>query len=341
MVTVGTNINASDYNSIYTSMQTILASYGGILSSSAVIGGSTFGTSDQVSSAQLLNLFLDLQKTYVHQQGSISNLVVPPSTGYTIAADTSQNFNTTTGALSAVTNGTSMGINDYNSLLISLQNFNPEVSGFPVGNLSPSAGQTSTRATTWGGAGQIQSIYHVVTVTFTSATARQNFFNAGGEIRFTASILSGSGAKYIDWNAMLSAIGTIKFNKWNLTASSGTSAGLGEQDLTTTYQQVFIKTGSGVYADNDYTIQARSVSTTVLRFRIAFTDGDVGTGEVGNPETTPIDETVNGTATSVVSLARPLSSFVYDTVTYTAVDVAAPTVANQVLLSSDNVSPPA
>lgn len=344
MVSTGGTIFASDYNNIRSTVGSVLSTlYGTTLISSDVAGSST----TTVTANQLRNLFLDLQAAFVHQIGSINSTIAVPVTGYSIGADTAFAYNTSTGVFSAVTDGTKMGINDYLAVATDIANFNPEVSGFPVGNLLPAVATTSQRDTgvsgTWGGAGQVQSLYHVVTITFASAIQRNNYFNAGGEIRFTSSISGASGSKTTDWAALLSAMGTVKLNKWNLTASSGTSAGLGEQDLTSTYQQLFVKTGSGVYADNDYTIEGRSVSTTQLRFRIIFNDGDVGTPGGLPPDfvDNPIDEEVNGILTSNVQPARPSSSFVFDTVTYTAVDVAAPTGANQAVLTTDYVSPPA
>jgi hypothetical protein len=340
MVSTGGTIFATDYNNIRTTVSSVLSSlYGTTLISSSVTGGST----TVVSASQLRNLFLDLQAAYVHQIGSINTTIAVPVTGYSIGADTAFSYNQSTGVYSAVTDGTKMGVNDYIAVASDIANFNPEVSGFPVGNLLPGVATTSTRGTTWGGAGQIQSVYHVVTMTFASATQRNNYFNAGGEVRFTASISGASGAKTTDWAALLSAMGTVRLNKWNVTAASGTSAGLGEQDLTSTYQSLFVKTGSGVYADNDYTIEGRSVSTTQLRFRITFNDGDTGTPGGLPPDfvNDPIDEEVNGTLTSNVQPVRPSSSFVFDAVTYTAVDVAAPTGANQEVLTTNFVSPPA
>lgn len=343
MVSTGGTIFASDYNNIRTTVSSVLSTlYGSTLISSSVSGGST----TTVAASQLRNLFLDLQAAYVHQIGSINTTIAVPVTGYSIGADTAFSYNTSTGVFSAVTDGTKMGVNDYVAVATDIANFNPEVTGFPVGNLLPGVATTSQRDTgtsgTWGGAGQVQNLYHIVTMTFASVAQRNNYFNAGGEIRFAASITGASGSKTTDWAALLSAMGTVKLNKWNVTASSGTSAGLGEQDLTSTYQQLFIKTGSGVYADNDYTIEGRSVSTTQLRFRITFNDGDVGTPGGLPPHfvDNPIDEQVNGILNSSVQPARPSSSFVFDAVTYTAVDVAAPTGANQAVLTTDYVSPP-
>lgn len=344
MATTGSSILASDYNSLRTSTSAILNTlYGQTLNSSAVTS-----TVDKVTEAQLFSLYIDAQATYVHQVGSISTVVVPPITGNTIGADTSFAYNQSTGIKSAITDGTKMGLNDYQSLITDISNFNAETSGFPVGNFSQGTPVTSSISTSWGGAGDaVQAVYHVITVTFTSNAQREYYFNAGGELWFSGSLTGGSGSKDTDWAALLAAMGTVKFGKYRITASSGTptpagSGGSGYDSLTSTYRQLFIKSGSGFYDDNDYTIEGRIVDTTTLRFRITFNDGDVGTGGQGiGGVNDPIDESVGGTTTSSINTSRPDSSFVYDTVTYTAVSLAAPTVATAVAMTNVNVTPPA
>jgi hypothetical protein len=337
-VIAGDEIQASQYNSLRTSVSSILnTAYGQSLISSAAQSNIT-----TVSSDIKRELFLDIQRTHVHHTASLnSNLVVPPP-GVTIAADTAQNFNQTTGALTAVTDGDKMGYNDYNSAVVTLSNFNPSTENiWPVANFTLGASTTSSRSTSWGGASQIQSIYHVVTFTFSSETARNQYFNAGGELRFTASLTGGSGSKDSDWSNMLSAIGTVRFNRWRLTANSGTpnpgGSGLNSLPGDGSYRLLYTKSGSGVYSSNQYTIEGKIVSSDVLRFRIRFNDADVGSG------TPPfgIDESVGGTTSSVANTFRPNSSFVFDSQTITAVSLPAPSVATAVEMTTNNASPPA
>jgi hypothetical protein len=262
---------------------------------------------------------------------------VPP-TGQTIGADTSQTFNQSTGSKAIPTDGTKQGVNDYTTLITNISNFNPSTTAFPIGNFTLGTATSSARSTTWGGsADTAKSIYHVVTITFSSAAQMGFFFNAGGELRFSSTLTSGTGSKSTDWASLLSAMGTIRFGKYALIASSGTptsagSGGSGYDSLTSTYRQLFIKTGSGLYADNDYIIEGRTVSSTVLRFRISFNDDNTGL---------TVDESVDGTITSNVNTFRPDSSFVYNAVTYTAVSIAAPAIATVVAMTTDNVTPPA
>ena len=177
--------------------------------------------------------------------------------------------------------------------------------------LSQEAKDTSTRTAAWS-----TTVTHDVTVTFGSAAIRNAFFNAGGSLYFTASRSGGSTTdQNTDWTNMLSAMGTIKMNYTQTTASSGTTTSIGNNDLTTTYQTIYTKAGSGSYSTNYYSIQARADSSTVLRFLITFGDSHTGRGYF---------DSVDGTFTSVSGQYRPNSgtlpngySVVVATPTYT------------------------
>jgi len=340
MVTTGQSILASEYNSLRSSVSAILAtSYGQTLISSVVTNtGSPSLSTNKISATQMQDLFLDIQRTFVHQTGAVSTTIAVPITGYNIAADTSQSVNTTTGAKTSVVDGTKMGFNDYNTVVIAISNFDGSVSGWPAGNFTLGTAITSSRTTSWGGSSDaVQSIYHVLTITFVDANQMNYYFNAGGQIRLSASLTGPSSAKDTDWQGLLSSMGTIIFNKYRITASSGTptpsgSGGSGFDSLTSSYRQLFIKSGSGVYANNEYTIEGRLSATNEIRFRISMNDDYVGPF---------VDQSVTGTITSTVNTNRPDSSFVYNATTYDAVDIVAPTLATQVALSTNNLSIPA
>lgn len=343
MVTTNDKVTATQYNGMQTSVNSVVATlYGQALSSSQVTGGTGDpSTSDTVEEIHMEQLFLDIQKAYVHQNGALDTTIEVVSAGNTIAADTSVNVNTATGAKIAVTDGTLMGYNDYINSVTSISNHNGETDGFPASSFSLSAALTSTRTTNWGGAGQIQSVYHVFEIAFLNNNHRTYFFNTGGEIRFDASLTGTSGSKGTDWASLLSAMGTVKLDKWRTSAASGTpAAASGFDDLTNSYQTIFTKTGSGVYADNDYTIEARR-SGTNLRFRVTFNDGDVGEGGQGiGGVMDPIDETVSGTLTHNASTFTADSSYTYNSVVRPAVQLAEPTKTTSTNLSQDLSTPP-
>lgn len=341
-------IQNEDYNGLRTTTSGIyVTDWNQTMRSADVVGGSTPGVSDTVESEQWRDLMLDIQSVHVHQTGSVNTGLNHPSDGFIIAADTSTGYNQGTGARPAVTGGATMGFNDYEDAVTTISNYNPSHLSFPDANFTSSTATSSTRTPSWGigTATAPTSIYHVVTATFASAAARNYYFNAGGRLAFSASMASiGTGAsqsKNQDWADMYTAMGTIRFDKFSTSGDSGTSAGLGMDDLTSSYQLLFTKTGSGNYNDNVYTIEGRAVSTTVVRFRIQFEDGDTGTGNLGGPGTgTPIDEPVTGNVTSNFLSQRPDSTFTYNSTSYTACDLPAPTLANQVLLTANNTSDP-
>lgn len=337
-VNAGAEIQAIQYNTLRTSISTILnTGYGQILTSTTAQSSVT-----AVSSLKKRELFLDIQRTQVHQTALLNNDIAIPPAGVTIAADTSQNYNQSTGQTTAVTDGNKMGYNDYESAVSTLSNFNPSTPNiWPVENFTLGTAVPSTRSTSWGGAGQSQSIYHIVTFTFSSQTARTQYFNAGGELRFLATLTDGSGSKDTDWAALLSAIGTLRFSKWRISANSGSAnpSGSGLDSLTTEYRTLFTKSGSGVYAENEFTVEGRLESSTVLRFRIRFNDADVGDPPVQFPNE-GIDEPIGGTVTSTANTFRPNSSFVFNSVPVTAVSLPAPAIATIVALTANNSTPP-
>ena len=177
--------------------------------------------------------------------------------------------------------------------------------------LSQESKNTSTRTSAWS-----TTVTHDCTVTFGSAALRNAFFNAGGSLYFTASRSGGaSNDQNTDWTNMLSAMGTIKMAYTATTASSGTTTSIGNSDLTTTYQTIFTKSGSGSYSTNYYSIQARADSSTVLRFLITFGDSHTGRGYF---------DSVDGTLNSVIGQYRPNSGTLPNGYTVT---VATPTYA--------------
>jgi hypothetical protein len=117
---------------------------------------------------------------------------------------------------------------------------------------------------------------------------------------------------------MLSAMQTVKFNytstdSYNLNSTpddvsddsvngAGVGTAIGNLDLTSSYQTIYTKTGSGVYVDNEYTIQAKNDSSNKIRFLVTFTDDANGTGGA--------DERVNGTLVSTISHLRADGAYV-------------------------------
>lgn len=279
MASVGGTITATDYNTVQSRINTIMnTDYGQSLSSSQVAVG------DTITDTQFDNLRSDITKAYAHQQGS-NPTITNVADGDTIEAAT---------------------INQYATLMTTV-----ETNKFSVGSgqTSIESGTSSTRTSQWGGGGG-GVVTHTVTVNFSNATARTQFFNAGGQIRFSASRTGGSGSKNTDWTNLLSAMGTVVFNYTSTSASSGSGSTKGGLDLTTSYQKIFQKNGSGNYAENDYNIYARYTGSgnKNIQFRIQFRDDDTGDQQGGFKAGAAQDEYVTGTLQSVVQHRRATGS---------------------------------
>jgi hypothetical protein len=319
-VNVGDRINAVDYNSRRDIIDSLYVTSWAQTSRSADVAA----TVDHVEAEQLEELYLDLQSCWVHQTGAVEANLAVPAVAQTIGADTSQDYDQTTGAFSAVANGTLMGFNDYEALNVAVSNYPASHLSYDASSFSLESTATAQRTTNWGVNSANDDIYHVIDVDWATSAAKIAWENAGGRLHFTASLTGGSGAKSTDWANLLSAMGTVYIDKYDTSATSGTTYNLGFDNLTGTYQLMFDKSGSGAYSDNNYRIygKVQSGSTTGIRFRIRFYDGDTGTGDLGGAGTgTPIDEEVDGTLNSACSSYSPDSSFTYNSVSQVAVDL--------------------
>jgi len=204
----------------------------------------------------------------------------------------------------------------------SLNNFTPEFNK-----------SVSTRNTPWGGDGQAQSIFHEVRVQFANANARRHFFNTGSQIRFEATLANFPGGpggngfqKFDDWRGMLESMERISFKALSTTSTgSGTASNIGNFDLTSTYQQIFKKDGTGLYSDNNYIIKAREVDSRTIEFLIEFNDLDQGSNS-GLGGFGPVDEPVEGILTSRVSQLRATGNTITENIT--PVVVQTPTYQN-------------
>jgi len=322
-VAVGDSITAAQFNALQSRIDNILGigalqdGYGQALSSAQVTPPSSSGAGDgdTVEAEFTRALYDDMNKAYTHQTGNDisgilfkvrdADIIGADQTGenLTYAADGSYTFNQANPTTAA-----RGGFNDYLSAMTTIES----------GKLNIAASQqtladatTNTRTTTWNG-----TIDMEFTATFTSYNHRRHFFNSGGQIRITTSMASPSGAKELDWNTMFTNVGAIKFAYNSTTAGSGTGSAIGGNNLstdspklTTTFQQIFTKSGSGVYAENIYKVEAKedSANGTVLRFKVTLADND--TGDRPDPSPPPpygalVDENVAADITVTMGTLR-------------------------------------
>jgi len=196
--------------------------------------------------------------------------------------------------VSDVSNAATIQDTDLNNIQSTITNgYNARTSAAST-YLSQESKNTSTRTSAWS-----TTVTHDVTVTFSDEAHRNSFFNAGGHIYWTADRSGGaSNDQNTDWTNMLSAMGTIKMTYTATTAASGTTSSLGMYDLTTSYQTIFEKAGSGSYSTNFYKIEAKAPNASSIQFLITFGDSHTGRGYF---------DSVDGTLNSVVGQYRPNS----------------------------------
>jgi len=300
---VGDIISAARYNTLQGRIAAILGVGSGDKGYNNTVLSSPVPVGNEVTAEHMQNLADDYTKIYVHQTGSLP--------GGLIGQDV------VTRVKSSETGLVWDDLYDeYETNLTTVETNRFDTHYDYVAVESSSA--NSTRSTVWGGSALPQSVIHEFTVDFGTANARRGFFNAGGEIRFSAALthtLAVSDPDYQkteDWKAMLTAMQTVIFNydtteSYNLQGTpedvtddtvtgAGTGSAIGNLDLTSSYQTIYTKTGSAAYVDNEYTIQAKAESSSKIRFLITFADDANGAGGA--------DERVNGTLVSSIAHMR-------------------------------------
>lgn len=276
------NITAARHNNLYARINNIIGNgagrsgygqglgtgYGDAPESFAV---SKLSESDtNLITAETLNaIYADMLRCRVHQIGTEPTEIAELISNVNIIAEDTSYEVTDEGIVVVDPDGTKKGILDFETLMSQI-----ETNKFLVDTSQASVepGITSTRSTSWNGL-----IYHEFTVTFRNADHRRHFFNTGGNIRISASNSGATNAKGLDWGQLCSSMGVIEF-KYNETvcADLATSIAIGNYNLTTTYQTIFIYVGgglySGVYNSNLCEIKARYTTDNVISFRFEFND---------------------------------------------------------------------
>ena len=319
MVAVGSNVVVAEYNDYVTRVNLILGigsgkkGYGVAMANT---GTAVAGTTT-ITAAQWAGLRTDLNLLVAHQFNATTSLTEVIS-GNIIGADAT---NTGSGSTVLRDNDTdtftivnpdaNKGVNDYGPFFPAIES-DPETvhaTHLAVESKITPATSGASYTSSW------QNISGIVLVTFaggyncknnaggtvaaTNDDHRRHFFNTGGEIRFSSAMINGSGTKSADWTTMLTNVGTITLkNSGTTTTGSATiTAGFGNEDLTTNYQQVARKFGSdSLYAENNFTVNAKLDGSGNILFQFVWADADAG-----DPGT---DEPVNGDVNITMSHVR-------------------------------------
>jgi hypothetical protein len=122
-----------------------------------------------------------------------------------------------------------------------------------------------------------------VTYTWNSSAELNAWFNGGGAVGVEGAIInySGSDAQTLAWETKLNNLGNVFMVKQNTIAGAGTGAGLGQVDMTTTYQTLNTYAGSSAPYTSDWANVSAQVNNTTsptsVTVRMQFRDGGDGT----------------------------------------------------------------
>jgi hypothetical protein len=320
MATVGTAITAAEYNNLQSRITTILGTGSGSDGYGQTVRSSQVSATAIVTAQHMQDLYLDMEQAREHQTGTpptwviASDGLVAPQVGDLVGAD--QSYNPTTETVAQA--NTAKGYNDFANAMsdIEADKFLADSSqmSLEVNQLS------SQRTNPWNG-----SIFHEFTVTFSNADQRRHFFNTGGNIRINSSLSGGTSTAGVDgettypdtpaytkdeiWQTMLNNSGTVIFSRATTTTTgTGNVSAVGSETLVqgAAYVTIFSKSGTGVYAENDYTIKAKSDAANTITFRVEYNDNDLGDQRsiLPGPFGPAVDEDVTGTITNTISQLR-------------------------------------
>jgi hypothetical protein len=284
----GTNILALDYNNIQSKIGQILGTGAGNYGYNQTVLSSQVAVNQKITALQWQNLYNDLIAARTHQTNAneTGNLTYPTTSTQIKESDRA--------AYQSYVN-----VIDTNRLITP-----------PTGQATLETYVTGTRSSSWNG-----TITHSVTLTFANANTARGFFNAGGNIQFSASHTPDvSTLKNNSWQTMLANMGTIKMT-YAATTNTGSSTGvtttsIGFYQLTTSPQLIFQKlTEQSLYSPNQYDVYANiNGPATAITFSIQFIDLSTGTTENTQASTSNpfrVDEDITGTLSSKVEGYRP------------------------------------
>jgi len=292
---IGDFISATDYNSIRTKIQNVMAvgtgtfGYGQTTFSSLVVVGNS------VTKAQWDALRYDIYNAVLHQTGS-APAITTVAVGDVIRHGASQpNFQYDTIADQATTNRFDLGTGQFVTEAINSTSF----------------------SSSW-----YQSVSSTTSVTFATAEQARFFFNAGGKIRFASTRTGGNGeAQNASWSNLLSTAGTQSF--------VGGPAGVNFFSLTNSFQTFAELSGSSAYSNNKWRLEAScNVSNNTLgtanivNFRITWLDAYTDPNAFIGP-----GDLVDGTLTLTVDQVRP-AGFLQPSGTFTTIGPASATVGS-------------
>ena len=184
-----------------------------------------------------------------------------------------------TGVGSDVADGGSITATTWTNLMLNVQDcWNAR---FSPAATSISTGSNNTYTSAWA-----NSLSSTSTFTWSNEALLRAFFNGGGSIGVASSRSGGSSTtQNTNWTNTLSAMGDVMLKHDTASGSSGTNAGVGLYELSTGYQTIWTKFGSGSYSSNFFRMEAKVNSTAspgVITVRSTWSDPhSEGSGALG------------------------------------------------------------
>ena len=286
----GDFISATDYNTIRTKIQNVMATGAGNFGYGQSTFSSLVAAGNSVTKAQWDALRYDIYNAILHQTGSAPSITTV-AVGDVIRYGASHpNYQYDTLADQATTSRFNLGTGQFVTEAIDTRSF----------------------TSSW-----YQSVSATASVTFSTAEQARFFFNAGGKIRFASTRTGGNGeAQNTAWSNLLSTAGTQSF--------VGGPAGINFFSLTSSYQTFAELSGSSAYSNNKWRLEAscnvvsNSLGTAnIVNFRVTWLDAYTDSGAGGSPNPPPGD-LVDGTLTLTVDQVRP-AGFLQPSGTFTTV----------------------
>ena len=170
---------------------------------------------------------------------------------------------------SDVTSSTVVNATTWTNLMLNIQDvWNARFSA-PSG--TGIVGTTQSSNSSW-----TTEIEQTMTATWASESACRAWFNMGCGVGVN-SVVTGSGynTQTSNWASLLNAASSIIMGPSTTEGSSGTNAGLGFYEMSTSYQLLWTKFGSGAYASNNLKVYGKVNSTTnptVVDIKSVFAD---------------------------------------------------------------------
>lgn len=320
-----TLVTAARYNNLRARIETVLGSsspanpqfgYGQSVTALPVIGNFLTNptTTNIIQDEQYRDLYIDLARCRIHQIGSTAFTQTPfPIGNYAVNTTSTDKVleSYISGLESLMTTIETNKFTIFESTQGSLETLKNPAGFAIIGN------RTQAGSGTWN-----RTLSFIFTVTFASEQARRQWFNAGGQVRISA---TGSGnttnTKTVNWNNLLSSIGQISFaaDRTYSTVSYGTGSSIGNYTLNSSYQLVY-RGYSSAYFDNAVEVYALQNSATQLQFRVYLADQRVE----------GVDESVYGDFSVNVNLIRPDGSAIINGSTYNTVKITTPPIGGVV-----------